>query len=135
MPLSCLIQWERELGYLPTYSHQSLLQGCTSSVDSLAKEGPQTEKRRFWQGEVRPVGTETVRARVMGGAPAVSALTLNMDLHNNTIIRVSIPTHTHTHTHTQSSVSLKILLVYIPHLYPFMCQWILRLLPCLGYCK
>ena len=28
----------------------------------------------------------------------------------------------HTHTHT-------------PHLYPFLCRWTFRLLPCLGYCK
>ena len=26
--------------------------------------------------------------------------------------------------------------IYAPHLlYPFICQWIFRLLPCLGYCK
>ena len=28
------------------------------------------------------------------------------------------------------------LCIYIPHLlYPFLCQWTFRLLPCLGYCK
>ena len=36
-------------------------------------------------------------------------------------------THTHTHTH---------IYIYAPHLlYPFICQWTFRLLPCLGYCN
>ena len=25
--------------------------------------------------------------------------------------------------------------IYVPHLYPFLCRWTFRLLPCLGYCK
>ena len=25
--------------------------------------------------------------------------------------------------------------IQVPHLYPFLCQWTFRLLPCLGYCK
>ena len=25
--------------------------------------------------------------------------------------------------------------IYVPHLYPFFCQWTFRLLPCLRYCK
>ena len=25
--------------------------------------------------------------------------------------------------------------MYVPHLYPFICQWTFKLLPCLGYCK
>ena len=25
--------------------------------------------------------------------------------------------------------------ISVPHLYPFICQWAFRLLPCLGYCE
>ena len=25
--------------------------------------------------------------------------------------------------------------IHVPHIYPFICRWTFRLLPCLGYCK
>lgn len=66
MPLPYLLQGESELGYLSTYFHQSLLEGCNQNVDSLAKKSPQIEECRPWHGEVRPVGTQKVRMRGHG---------------------------------------------------------------------
>ena len=63
MPLPYLLQGESELGYLSTYFHQSLLEGCNQNVDSLAKKSPKIEECRLWHGKVRPVGTQKVRMR------------------------------------------------------------------------
>ena len=70
---------------------------------------------------------------------------------SNTTERLN--THTHTHTHATSSflnflrkylfiwlhwvlvTACGIFLLCMPHLYPFICWWILRLFPYLGYCK
>ena len=66
MPLPYLLQGESELGYLSTYFHQSLLEGCNQNVDSLAKKSPKIEECRLWHGKVRPVGTQKVRMRGHG---------------------------------------------------------------------
>ena len=66
MPLPYLLQGESELGYLSTYFHQSLLEGCNQNVDSLAKKSPKIEECRLWHRKVRPVGTQKVRMRGHG---------------------------------------------------------------------